>query len=119
MRRTRKAPEDPDVRDAPSFAQAMSDKQLHCRELGHEWRDHTVSWDQKARVFDRALRCRSCGTVRRQVLDRRGHVIRNGYAYAEGYLASKVMNREGLSRDVFRLEALTRWLDNNNATKAG
>src|SRR3954468_22310899 len=97
--------DDPTMRDAPAFAQSLSAKQLHCRELGHEWRDHTVTWDQKARVFDRALRCRSCGTVRRQVLDRRGHVIRNAYTYAEGYLATKVMNREDLSRDVFRLEA--------------
>lgn len=118
MRQSRRAAEDPNIRDAPSFAQSLNDKQLHCRELGHEWRDHTVAWDQKARVFDRALRCRSCGTVRRQVLDRRGHVIRNGYVYGDGYLATKVLNRDGLSRDVFRLEALTRWLENTN-TKAG
>jgi len=52
------------------------------------------------------------------VLDRRGHVIRNGYTYADGYLATKVLNREGLSRDTFRLEALTRWLEKTN-TKAG
>lgn len=117
MRRTRRATE-PEVRDAPSFASSLTDKQLHCRELGHEWRDHTVTWDQSARVFDRALRCRNCGTLRRQVLDRAGHVIRNGYTYADGYLASKVMNREGLSRDVFRLEALTRWLEHSNE-KAG
>jgi len=119
MRRTRRG-EDPNVRDAQSFAASMSDKQLHCRELGHEWRDHTVAWDAKARVFDRALRCRQCGSIRRQVLDRRGHVIRNGYKYADGYLATKVMNRADLSRDVFRLEALTRWLEHNNKEpKAG
>jgi len=118
MRRTRRAAEDPNIRDVPAFAQGMTDKQLHCRELGHEWRHHTATWDQKARVFDRALRCRNCGTVRRQILDSRGHVIRNGYRYTEGYLATKVMNREGLSRDVFRLEALTRILE-QTTTKAG
>jgi hypothetical protein len=118
VRRARR--EEPDLRDAPSFAQSLSDKQLHCRELGHEWRDHTVTWDQAASVFDRALRCRSCGTIRRQVLDRRGHVLRNGYTYADGYLAAKVQNRDGLNnRDVFRLEALTRWLEHNQAPKAG
>jgi hypothetical protein len=110
---------DPDIRDASSFAQSLTDKALHCRELGHEWRDHTVAFDQKARVFDRALRCRSCGTIRRQILDRRGHVIRNGYQYADGYLASKVLNRTDLSRDVFRLEALTRWMEANQTSKAG
>jgi hypothetical protein len=118
MRATRRAAEDPNIRDVPAFAQGMTDKQLHCRELGHEWRHHTATWDEKARVFDRALRCRNCGSVRRQVLDRRGHVIRNGYNYAEGYLATKVMNREGLSRDVFRLEALTRILDDTNTKGA-
>jgi len=117
MRRTRRNTE-PELRDAPSFAQSLNDKQLHCRELGHEWRDHTVTWDAKASVFDRALRCRNCHTIRRQTLDRRGHVLRNGYQYTEGYLASKVVNREGLTRDVFRLEALTRWLESNNQ-KAG
>jgi hypothetical protein len=117
-RRTARASDDPSIRDAHSFAQSLSDKALHCRELGHVWRDHTVTWDTKARVFDRALRCQSCGSIRRQVLDRRGHVIRNGYTYAEGYLATKVMNREGLGRDTFRLEALTRWLERTN-TKAG
>jgi len=120
MRRTRRATEDPTIRDAASFAQSLSTKQLHCRELGHEWRDHTVSWDQKARVFDRALRCRNCGTVRRQVLDRRGHVVTNSYKYTDGYLATKVQDTEGLSRDTFRLEALTRWLEANHSTpKAG
>jgi hypothetical protein len=118
VKSVRRATDIPEHRDASSFAQALTDKQLHCRELGHVWRDHTVHWDTKARVFDRALRCQSCGSIRRQVLDRRGHVIRNGYQYTDGYLATKVMNREGLNRDTFRLEALTRWLEKTN-TKAG
>lgn len=117
MRQTRRAAADPNIRDVPAFAAGLSDKQLHCRELGHEWRHHTASFDRKERVFDRALRCRNCGTVRRQVLNTTGHVLRNGYVYTEGYLATKVVNREGLSRDVFRLEALTRILD--TVKKAG
>lgn len=118
MRQTRRAAKDPNIRDVPAFAQGLSDKQLHCRELGHEWRHHTAEYDRKARVYDRALRCRNCGTVRRQVLDQRGHVLRNGYTYPEGYLTTKVQNREGLSRDVFRLEALSRIIE-QTATKAG
>lgn len=114
----RRAPrKDDKPRDAAAFAQTLTDKALHCRELGHEWRDHTVTWDARGRIFDRALRCRSCGTVRRQVLDRRGHVISNGYRYAEGYLATTVRDRSDLSRDVFRLEALTRWLETHNTTR--
>jgi hypothetical protein len=47
-------------------------------------------------------------------------VIRNGYHYADGYLAAKVLNRDGMGRDAFRLEALTRWLEaHNTEPKAG
>jgi hypothetical protein len=51
------------------------------------------------------------------VLNRAGHVLRNAYTYTDGYLATKVQNREGLSRDTFRLEALTRWLEAHNQPK--
>ena len=118
MRAVRRQSE-PELRDASSFAQSLSDKALHCRELGHVWRDSTVSWDAKARVFDRNLVCQSCRSIRRQVLDRRGHVLRNGYVYAEGYLATNVLNREGLGQGTASgWKLLTRWLEKTN-TKAG
>lgn len=107
--------DDSAVRDAETFAAGLSRKQLHCRELGHEWRDSTVSWDAEARCYDRALVCRNCRTIRRQLLDSRGHVLTNSYKYADGYLATKVQNRENLSRDVFRVEAITRWLSAHGA----
>lgn len=106
------------MRDAATFAASLSAKALHCRELGHEWRDHTVRWDRKARCYERSLICRSCRTIRRQVLDSNAHVITNAYTYPEGYLATNVEVRAGLSRDVFRLEALTRWLDSHQPAKA-
>jgi len=111
MRPTRRAAEDPNIRDVHAFAHGLSNKQLHCRELGHEWRHHTATYDPREQIFDRSLRCRNCGTVRVQVLNSHGHVLRNGYRYTEGYLASKVLNKDGLTRDVFRLEALTRILE--------
>lgn len=106
------------VRDAATFAASLSSKQLHCRELGHEWRDHTVQWDRRAKCYERSLICKQCRSIRRQVLDSRGGVITNGYKYVDGYLANNVEDRSGLSRDVFRLEALTRWLD-EHTSKAG
>lgn len=103
------------VRDAFAFASSLSAKQLHCRELGHEWRDNTVTWDRRAKCYERSLICRQCRSIRRQVLDSSGHVITNGYKYAEGYLANNVEDRSSLHRDVFRLESLTRWLDQHSA----
>lgn len=92
-----------------TFAAGLNGKQLHCRELGHVWAPLTVAWDAVARAYDRRLRCRNCRTIRKQVLDSSGHVLRNGYDYTDGYLASNVEKGQ-LSRDVFRLEALTRFL---------
>jgi len=92
-----------------TFAAGLTDKVLHCRELGHVWRPLTVSFDESARAYERALRCSSCRTVRSQVLDSSGHVIRNAYKYPDGYLAANV-EQVGQSRDVYRVEAVLRFL---------
>jgi hypothetical protein len=96
------------------FAEGLSDKQLHCRELGHNWRPLAASWDRKAGVFDRRLRCPTCRTERVQVLSKRGEVVSNRYVYAKGYLASSIDEHPGISamRATFRLEAVHRFLDN-------
>jgi hypothetical protein len=103
---------------ADDFAAGLSNKLLHCRELGHNWRPFTVTWDKHAKCYDRRLKCPTCGTTRKQLLDQRGHVIRNGYDYADGYLAKNV-ERHSVSRDVFRVEAIVRFLDAHSEPKAG
>lgn len=105
----------PDRAVAPEdFAAGLSDRILRCRELGHTWRPHTASWDPTAQVFDRALRCSSCRTIRRQMLNSRGHVLSNAYTYPAGYLitAATVTDHPGIGafRDMFRLESLRRSL---------
>ena len=90
-----------------SFAAGLSGSQLHCRELGHNWRALTAHWDGEARCFDRRLRCTHCRTVRVQMLSGRGGVLSNRYIYPEGYLAKDVEATRG-SRDAYRLEALAR-----------
>lgn len=92
-----------------TFAAGLSARMLHCRELGHNWAPLTATWDPSARAYDRRLRCKMCRSIRKQVLDSSGHPLRNGYEYADGYLASNV-EKGTLSRDVFRLEAVTRFL---------
>lgn len=112
-RRTRHVVEtgEPEV-SAESFAHSLSAKFLQCRELGHVWRPWTVDFDRKSRSFSRQLRCSSCRTVRQQILDSSGHVVTNSYRYAEGYMA-KHLQPGTYSRDVFRLEAVTRFLDSH------
>lgn len=95
------------------FAHTLSARVLHCRELGHTWRPNTVTWDGDARAFDRRLRCSSCRTVRVQIVGERGGVISNRYIYPEGYLA-KGINNVSANRDLFRLEALTRFLEGSH-----
>jgi hypothetical protein len=103
-----------------TFAHTLSDKQLACRELGHVWRPWAVEVVREGRSlggYVRIFKCNQCRTERRQVLDTSGHVVQNGYNYATGYLADHV--ERGFSRDTFRLEAVTRWLDRHPTSKAG
>jgi len=97
------------TRDAADFVGDLSDKLLHCRELGHTWKPLTVSWDREASCYDRRLRCPSCRTVRVQLLTSSGHVVSNRYQYPDGYLAKNV-TVSTLNRDLFRMEAITRFM---------
>lgn len=98
---------------AEGFAAGLGSRALHCRELGHNWRAFTVEWDQKARCYDRRLRCPSCGTIRIQLLDSSALVLSNRYEYPKGYLAKDV---KGVDRSVFRLEALHRAIQETPGT---
>lgn len=98
-----------DVVTLETFAAGLSNRYLKCRELGHIWQPFTVS--REGTGFLRRLRCSSCKTIREQLLDSRGHVIRNGYKYADGYLAKDHVERGNYSRDVFRLESVIRFID--------
>lgn len=93
-----------------TFAAALSNSYLACRELGHTWRPWRAEWSGELRAYERELRCSRCKTTRRQVVNDQGHVLSNGYRYADGYQAKDVEKGVRVSRDVFRLEALTRYL---------
>jgi hypothetical protein len=102
--------ESSDPVQADTFASRLTDKALHCRELGHVWRPLVAHWEADAKAFHRRLRCSSCRTERVQVLTARGHVVSNRYLYPDGYLATHVVGMTG-ARDLFRLEAVLRTLD--------
>lgn len=93
---------------ADRFAGQLSDRMLHCRELGHTWRAWGVSDERQARCYVRTTRCSQCRTERHWVIDYKGHVVSSHYTYPQGYLASHVA--PGYSRDTFRLEAIYREL---------
>lgn len=93
------------------WIKTLDEAMLHCRELGHSWGNYTASYEKKTRCYHRVLICITCGTERTQVLDSRGEVLQNKYAYIEGYLAKGVVNDEGnarVPRSTFRIAALKR-----------
>lgn len=100
---------DAPMRDAADFVGELSDRLLRCRELGHMWKPLTVHWDRESSSYDRRLRCPSCRTVRIQLLTTSGHVVSNRYQYPDGYLAKNVQAGT-YNRDLFRIEAVTRFL---------
>lgn len=108
------ATQEPTQQTAEDFAHGLSARALHCRELGHTWRAWTVTWDRKARCYDRALRCSSCQSVRHELLDSTGDVLRSGYRYSKGYLATNVQAGT-LHRSVFRMESISRFLERDRA----
>lgn len=93
-----------------TFAATLTTSYLACRELGHTWRPWRAAWDKSVRAYDRELRCSRCKTVRRQLINDLGHVLTNNYVYPDGYQAKHVEHEVRISRDVFRLESLTRYL---------
>lgn len=103
------ATESESVTTREAFVSGLSNAALHCRELGHTWRSWTVTYDAKAKCYDRRLRCSSCKTFRNELLDRTGDVIRSSYTYAAGYLAKNVDGK--VHRSLFRLESLGRFIE--------
>lgn len=99
-----------------TFAHELPARMLACRELGHVWVPWSVDVVRERRRIGgylRIMKCKQCRAERRQVLDSRAHVVSNSYNYPDGYLAKNVQT--GVSRDVFRMEAISRWLESHAA----
>lgn len=88
------------------FIEALPDRFLLCRELGHTWKPWTASFDGTA--YDRTLRCPRCKTERHQVLSRYGSVVSNRYSYPDQYLVKGLGHLDGSDRDALRLASVTR-----------
>jgi hypothetical protein len=94
-----------------TFVDNLPENYIACRADGHgPWRALTARWDRKARVYDRRRRCGNCGTVKPQMLDAQGYILkmqRGGYGYPEGYLATNVdLPSIGEQKATYRLAAV-------------
>lgn len=98
--------------DVEAFAEALPDKYLHCRELGHLWRPYKAGRHPDG-GFERTLRCNRCYTKRVQDLSSRGMVLTNRYIHPEGYLSEGVGRIVGEGRGLLRLESIKRVLNDD------
>lgn len=102
-----------DIGAVESFAEGLSDKFLHCRELGHLWRPTGSAGridleGTKERGWFRKLKCYRCQTKRIQELDHHGMILSNRYVHPEGYLMEGLGRIVGDGRGVLRLASLKR-----------
>lgn len=104
-------------REVADFAAGLSEAHLACRDYGHSWTPATARWDSELRAFARTLRCVRCHTERAQWLSQYGHPLRGHYVYPEGYQALGLGRLDGESRDVLRLESVSRLLGDELAPK--
>lgn len=96
-----------DVGDVADFAEALPEKFLYCREMGHNWRPYSAA-GYKDGGFERTLRCTRCRTRRVQEISNRGIVLANKYIHPDGYLSKGMGRIVGEGRGVLRLESIKR-----------
>ena len=97
-----------------SFATALKESHLHCREMGHNWRHWVARFDQEHHSYQRALRCTRCRTERWEFIGRSGAKLGIQYKYPEGYTAEGIGRIVGEGRDALRLESLMRALSEDD-----
>lgn len=81
---------------------------VNCRDMMHAWEPYTA--ERTTSGFKRVLVCRRCDAHRFDELDKRGGVIRRHYTYAVGYVAKGIGRMTGDTKNMVRLESLTRML---------
>lgn len=102
-----------DPEDVAAAARHMTQAQLECRSLGHNWRPLEAEWSAADNAYDVSNRCVRCRTVRVMLWNARGHVISSHYEYPDGYLMVGLGRVVGEGRDALRLESVGRFLGAN------
>lgn len=76
-----------------------------CRDTMHAWQYHTAR--KMGRSYERSLLCLNCGTIKTQLLDSKGHILKTNYRYPAGYVRAKGSGRfTAEDRAQFRLSHL-------------
>lgn len=88
-------------RDVDDALAQLPPNHLRCRDYGHAWTPYSAY--RIPGGFNRRMRCRDCGSVREQVLDRTGDVLKGHYVYADGYLIEGIGRLTGTDRGRVRL----------------
>ena len=84
----------------------MPESHLHCRDYCHAWRRLSARYVPDQHVYEQDLRCASCKTIRRRLIDERGGLVRSAYEYAERYLVKGVGRMDGDMRAAVRLASV-------------
>lgn len=112
-RPTRKQAQRRGVTEVQEWAQTLSQEQLLCRDLGHQWTPYRAWHDKANREYVQVLACsRGCGAQRNRRLDYRGQRVGQHYSYDDNYLAPKgsgALSADG--RADLRLVSLMRLID--------
>lgn len=98
------------LEEVAGLAEAMPDRFLECRDMGHNWRRYTADLTtvEGGSVYERTLRCSRCRTLRKQTLSLTGTILSTSYDYADGYQLEGVGRIIGDGRDALRLASITR-----------
>lgn len=84
------------------FASTIKSAWVECRSDGHDMRKFNVQLTEH-NTFIRTRKCRRCGYLRHQVIDRSGHILNTTPEYPEGYLMPRGTGRlDSEGRAVFR-----------------
>lgn len=83
----------------------MSANFVHCRDWNHNWGPHRV--DRIRGGWERTLRCKECGSLRRQLLDSDfNYITRPRTYYAEGYLLKGLGRLSAADKAFVRRESI-------------
>lgn len=88
-------------------ARELTSGQLACRSMRHHWGPHTVTWDNKDKVYDVVIRCQSCGSFEDLIISMTGRQLyRSSPRYSPGYLIKAGGPLSPESKDSLRLDWL-------------
>lgn len=104
------SPEFADPQEVADFAAGLESEWLFCRTYQHNWKPWSAHWSDHEGCYDVKIRCNRCTTKRVQKMSDKGTVLSSHYEYPEGYLHAGMGRIAGESRDVLRLESVTRVL---------